>query len=77
VKDVIFSPDSKMVVSASDDSTIRLWDTSTGTTCTKLGPVQGWERGMAFARDGKLVVSTADDMTVRILETDENLWSLK
>ena len=36
VRSVVYSPDGKQVVSGSDDSTVKIWDTSTGTCVSTL-----------------------------------------
>ncbi|KAK2756397.1 hypothetical protein FQN54_005289 [Arachnomyces sp. PD_36] len=61
---VTFSPDGKIIASASDDNTVRFWDSATGTECLTL---QGFNRAVAFSPDGKLLASVFDDdNTVRL-----------
>ncbi len=63
-----FSPDAKLVVTASEDKTARVWDAATGKTVAVLrghtGPVETAE----FSPDGKLVVTASDDGTARVWE---------
>ncbi|PSN58928.1 hypothetical protein BS50DRAFT_509500, partial [Corynespora cassiicola Philippines] len=69
VKAVVFSPDSQLVASASDDSTVRVWETATG-RCRSV--LKGHSRGVnavVFSPNGKLVASASDDSTVRVWET--------
>ncbi len=48
-----FTPDSKKVVSISQDKTVRVWDIVSGKEEKKLGPTEDDLYGLAFSRDGK------------------------
>jgi WD40 repeat protein/serine/threonine protein kinase len=68
VTSVAFSPDSKTLVSGSEDGTVKLWDAATGTVLrTWTGHVAG-VTCVAFSADGKLVASGSWDGTVRLWE---------
>jgi WD40 repeat protein len=61
-----FSPDGKLVVSASYDKTLKVWDPVTG-TCTQT--LQGHNDEVisaTFSPDGKFIVSASHDKTLKV-----------
>ncbi|CCA70259.1 hypothetical protein PIIN_04198 [Serendipita indica DSM 11827] len=64
---IAFSPDGSKIVSASDDTTIILWDAFTR---QQLGePFRGHEsliNAVAFSPDGSRIVSASQDTTIRL-----------
>jgi WD40 repeat protein len=66
VNAVAFSPDSKLVASASDDGTVRLWDAATGAPTQVLKGHTDKVNAVAFSPDNKLVASASDDGTVQL-----------
>jgi WD40 repeat protein len=65
---VAFSPDGQLVVSASKDSTVRLWEVATGTCRSTLEGHSDYVIAVAFSPDGQLIASASWDNTVRVWE---------
>ncbi|MBI4615360.1 MAG: DUF4062 domain-containing protein, partial [Planctomycetes bacterium] len=66
VTSAAFSADGSRVVSASDDSTVRIWDAATGAELRVLRGHENLVNSAAFSPHGSRVVSTSSDKTVRM-----------
>jgi eukaryotic-like serine/threonine-protein kinase len=66
VESAAFSPDGKIIVTASDDKTIRLWDAATSRQILLLNGHTGRVNFAQFSPDGGRLVSASADKSVRI-----------
>jgi WD40 repeat protein/tetratricopeptide (TPR) repeat protein len=69
INDAGFSPDGKLIVTASDDGTARLWDVQTGKTLFVLKGHTAQVTSAAFNPAGSQVVTGSQDKTARIWNT--------
>jgi eukaryotic-like serine/threonine-protein kinase len=74
-----FSGDGRRVVTASFDSTARVWDAETGKELTLLKGHTGAVPSASFSGDGRRVVTSSRDFTARVwdAETGKELTLLK
>jgi WD40 repeat protein len=66
VNSVAFSPDGKALATASEDTTIKLWDVGTRQELATLSGHSASVRSVAFSADGKMLASASDDQTVKL-----------
>jgi WD40 repeat protein/serine/threonine protein kinase len=66
VRSVAFSPNDKLVVSGSEDNSLRVWDVATGGAFKALRGHGGIVRSCVFSPDGQLVLSGGDDESIRL-----------
>ena len=66
VNSVAFSPDGATLTSASEDKTVRLWDTKNGRTIKTLEGHTDEVTSVVFSPDGATLASASGDKTVRL-----------
>ncbi|KAL7919851.1 WD40-repeat-containing domain protein [Trichoderma austrokoningii] len=68
VTSVAFSPDNKILASASSDHMIRLWEVSTGSHQRTLEGHSYLVFSVVFSPDGSILASASQDSTIRLWE---------
>jgi WD40 repeat protein len=63
---VEYSPDGKLLITASDDNTAKIWDATTETVLVTLKGHEDWVNMARFSNDGKKALTVSDDGSVRI-----------
>jgi WD40 repeat protein/tRNA A-37 threonylcarbamoyl transferase component Bud32 len=66
---VAFSPDDRLLASASADKKVKLWDVVSGKEVRTLDGHTDRVTGVAFSSDGRRLASAGDDRTVRLWDT--------
>jgi WD40 repeat protein len=68
---VSLSPDSRRIVTGSDDSTVKVWDAQSGRQTLTLTGHTGAVRCVRFSPDGRRVVTSSDDKTARVWDAED------
>jgi WD40 repeat protein len=71
IKDLIFSPDGRLIASCSNDFQIKIWDVQ---TLTEIGNLKGhtdWVRSIVFNKSGTELLSASDDKTIKLWDIAE------
>jgi len=68
VSDIAFSPDGRLLVSASDDLTVKIWEVASGHLLYDLRGYKTPVRSVVFSPDSRFLALGSEDGTVTILE---------
>jgi WD40 repeat protein len=67
---IVFTRDSKRLVSGCSDGSIQLWDVESGKEIRLIGRAEGWAYQVALSPDGKTVAAAGNDAAVRRWEVE-------
>jgi len=70
INSVAFSPDGKLVLSGSNDNTLRLWDAETGQEIRTFSGNSNWVNSVAFNPSAKQILTGSDDSTMKLWDTE-------
>ena len=66
ISQIKYSPDGRLIASASWDKTIKLWDNASGKLVSTLKSDRDGVNSIAFSPDGRTLISGGEDSTVRL-----------
>lgn len=69
INSAAYSPDGNLIVSASADSTIRIWDAKTNTCISVLKGHKNAVTHVAFSQDSKRIISSSSDGTIKVWDS--------
>ena len=73
VNELSFSPNGTRLASASDDNTVRLWNTETGEEVAVLNGHTGSVTGVAYSPDENRLVSSSRDGTIKLWDSQTHV----
>ena len=63
---VAYSPDGSRLATASDDSTVKIWDAKSGQELMTLAGHSGYVTAVVFSPDGEMIITVGEDQTIRL-----------
>lgn len=66
IRSLCFSPDSQLLLTASDDGHMKLYDVQQANVAGTLSGHASWVLSVAFSPDGKYFVSGSSDKSVKV-----------
>jgi WD40 repeat protein len=78
IEKIVFSPDSKFLVSGGRDSRVKVWEIDTGKQIAEFAKHKGWILALAISPDGQYVASGSNDPNIQIwqLQTGKAITQL-
>ena len=76
VRSLVFSPDSKFLVTGSEDFLIRVWDISSESVLQTLSAHTQEIYTLDWSKDGSIIVSGSGDQTIKVWNATTFLCSL-
>jgi len=73
VGEVQFDPQGLLILSASNDDTVRLWNSQTGGEVNSFGGHTANVNDIAFSPDGRTAITASDDNTLRLIDLAHGL----
>jgi WD40 repeat protein len=69
VQGLVFNHDGSILASASEDRTVKLWNTTTFELIETLTGHSSWVYDVSFNQDGRILASASEDRTVKLWNT--------
>jgi WD40 repeat protein len=73
---IAITPNGQMLVSGSEDNTLKLWDLDTGECLATLEGHEAGVKSVAFSPDGKMLVSGSADNTIKLWQLPKVKFAL-
>lgn len=77
VLSIDFSPDGKNIISGSEDTTIKIWDSITGECLHTLTGHTSYVSSVRYGKDGKFIVSGSRDTTIKLWNIENEPYLFK